>query len=97
MGSERRRSERLQMDLPIQVKTQSGEIIDMELVDVSSTGLQILGDNLSIFDQEEGRLGHRVQFEVRVVGRLDWVEPKEGGKFAMGLEFGLSDDDAYIG
>ena len=97
MAEERRRSERLKMDLPIQVKTESGDLIDMELVDVSSTGLQILGDNLSIFDQEAGKLGHEVQFEVRVVGRLAWVEPKEGGRFAMGLEFGLSEDETYIG
>ena len=86
MSEERRHSDRLLMNLPIQIKVDSGEVIDLELVDISPVGLCVRGDTLSIFKRQPGGDANKeVEFEIRVNANLAWVEPQTDGTFAIGL------------
>ena len=91
MSDERRGRERLQINLPIQVKVASGETVDLELVDISSNGLQVRGDTLSIFAQQPGANNQQIEFEVRIRARLAWVSPQDDGTFAIGLDLEQND------
>ncbi len=85
MSEERRHSDRLLMNLPIQIKVDSGDVIDLELVDISPVGLCVRGDTLSIFKRQPGNANKEVEFEIRVNANLAWVEPQTDGTFAVGL------------
>ena len=97
MSDERRQKDRLLMHLPVQIKVESGELIDLELVDVSPRGMQVRGDTLSIFQERPDFSDQQVEFEVRVVARLAWVEAQDDGTFAIGLDLGRGDDGPRIG
>ncbi len=86
MDEERRKKERLPLHLPLQVKLSSGELIQMELVDVSAEGLRVRGDALSILVSEAQSNGKDVVFEVRISARLAWVAPHQEGDFELGLK-----------
>lgn len=81
---ERRGNERLEMRLPLQVVADSGELVDLEIVDMSSDGLRVKGDALSIFSQEGD--GKQVSFELRISAKLAWIEPQQDGTFELGLK-----------
>jgi len=85
IDTERRKNERLSLNLPLQIKAASGEIIEMELVDLSSDGLRVRGDALSILAREASEKGKQITFEVRISARLAWVEPRRDGDFDLGL------------
>ena len=85
IDTERRKNERLPLHLPLQIKAASGEIIEMELVDLSSDGLRVRGDALSILAREASENGKQITFEVRISARLAWVEPRRDGDFDLGL------------
>ena len=85
IDTERQKNERLPLNLPLQIKAASGEIIEMELVDLSSDGLRVRGDALSILACEASENGKQVTFEVRISARLAWVEPRRDGDFDLGL------------
>ena len=97
MEAERRRSQRLKIDLPLQLKTGDGEYHDIELVDVSSTGMQILADNLTMLDRKSDHPNQLIEFEIRVVARLAWVKPTPDEKFALGMEFNPGDNESCVG
>ena len=86
MPEERRRDGRMQMNLPVRVKVSNGETIDLELVDIGPTGLKMRGDTLSIFGSEQTPDASDIRFEVRVSGRLAYVEPEDDGSLAIGLD-----------
>ena len=96
MDQENRRSPRLKVNIPIKVKAENGELLDMELVDISSTGMQVLGDSLAILKKRSDHPSQRVEFEVRIVARLAWVEPQPDRTFAIGLEFDVEGDDREL-
>ena len=98
MEDESRRSQRLRIDLPIKVRTDTGELLDMELADISDTGMRLLGDSLGILKHNSDQHSQHVEFEVRIVARLAWIEPKPDKTFAIGLEFDRgSDGEELIG
>lgn len=86
MVENRRKQARLSLNMPLQVKSANGELIDMELVDMSSDGLRVRGDALSILVSEAESNGKEVVFEVRFSARLAWVEPRLDGDFDLGLK-----------
>ena len=81
---ERRENERLQMRLPLQVVAGNGELVDLEIIDMSADGLRVKGDALSIFSQEGD--GKQVTFELRISAKLAWIEPQKDGTFELGLK-----------
>ena len=86
MSDERRIIERTEIHLPLQVKTTTGELIDVELVDVSSGGLRVRGDALSILSQSTEEDSKEVMLELRLSTRLAWIEPRHDGAFDLGLK-----------
>ena len=93
MSDERRNNERFVMNLPVSVKVASGETIELELVDISSTGMRVQGDTLSLFEQRPGANNKRLEFEIRVSARLAWVEVEPDGTIALGLDMSDSESD----
>ena len=91
---ERRHEQRLEMNLPVQVKVASGEIIELELVDIGPSGIKVRGDTLSLFENRPGSNNRQVEFEVRLSGRLAWVEPQADGTLAVGLDLDLGSGNA---
>ena len=85
MPDERRKKTRLEVHLPMKVKGADGELIDMELVDVSASGLRVRGDALAIFEQEANGDGKSVTFELHLSAKLAWIEPRHDGDFDLGL------------
>ena len=81
---ERRENERLEIRLPLQVVASNGELVDFELIDMSSDGLRVKGDALSIFSHDGD--GKQVRFELRISAKLAWIEPQEDGTFELGLK-----------
>lgn len=81
---ERRINERLEMRLPLQIVSADGELVDLEIVDMSSDGLRVKGDALSIFSHEGD--GKQVSFELRISAKLAWIEPQQDGTFELGLK-----------
>lgn len=81
---ERRQNERVEMRLPVQVTASDGELIDVELVNLSADGIRVRGDALSIFSQDGD--GKQVSFELRISAKLAWIEPQRDGTFELGLK-----------
>ena len=75
MTDERRVKERTEMHIPLQAKTTGGELIDVELVDLSSGGLCVRGDALSILSQSTEDDSKEITLELRISTRLAWIEP----------------------
>lgn len=81
---ERRQNDRVEMRLPVQVTAANGEPLDVELIDMSTDGIRVRGDALSIFSQEGD--GKQVSFELRISAKLAWIEPQRDGTFELGLK-----------
>jgi hypothetical protein len=96
-GEEKRRAQRLVINLPLQVKTDKGDYCNMELVDVSASGMRVVTDDLSMLDHKADFQSQWIEFDLRIIARPAWVEPNPDGKYAIGLEFTQSDDEPYIG
>ena len=73
--------------MPLQVKTTSGELIDVELADFSSGGLRVRGDALFILSQNTEGNSAEITLELRLSTRLAWIEPRYDGDFDLGLTF----------
>ncbi|GEM_PF-5212317 len=86
MTDERRIKERTDIHMPLQVKTTSGELIDVELIDFSSGGLRVRGDALSILTRSAEENGKEITLELRLSTRLAWIEPRHDGVFDLGLQ-----------
>jgi hypothetical protein len=80
---ERRETERLALHFPIQAVAANGELVDLELIDMSSDGIRVKGDALSIFAPDGD--GKAVSFELRISAKLAWIEPQRDGTFELGL------------
>jgi len=81
---ERRQNDRVEMRLPVQVTAADGKPLDVELIDMSTDGIRVRGDALSIFSQEGD--GKQVSFELRISAKLAWIEPQRDGTFELGLK-----------
>ncbi len=84
---ERRRTRRVRMDLPVRAKLDSGRCLNMDLVDISSTGMQTLSKDLSMLENGPDSTVHRLEFEIPAVARLAWINARPDGTFAVGWEF----------
>ena len=94
---ERRRYLRLQLNLPVQAQVDSSDYHDMEVVDISPTGIQFRSSDLTVFERgkDVGRI--RVQFEIRIDARLAWVQTDPNGEFLTGWEFDVENEEERIG
>ncbi|MCZ6632198.1 MAG: response regulator [bacterium] len=82
---EHRQSSRLHMQQPIKARIGGGKHLDMQLIDISSTGMQTLCNNLEVFNLNSPAKG--ITFEFPVTVRLAWVKANPNGTFRVGWKF----------
>ena len=89
----KRRNERIRLDFPIEARVGDGDHVDLQIVDISSIGMQIRTDNFDVlkdgFDAQHNTAG----FEIRMIARLAWARPDPNGTFVTGWEFDREDDE----
>ena len=84
---ERRRYARHQLNLPVQTQMNGGDFYDIEMVDISSTGIQIRTREFDVFKGQGYREDHKDRLKISVVARLAWAEPDPKGGLLTGWEF----------
>ncbi len=96
-NSDKRISARLEIGLPIQARVGTAEHIDLEMVDISASGMQIRSEDFDILKRGFDAQHNVATFEIRLIARLAWARPEEDGTFVTGWEFDLEDDEPRIG
>ena len=86
-SDERRRADRLELQLPIQGRVGKGDFLDLEVVDISLGGMQIKSSDLESIKQGFDTQENVAKFEIRISGRLAWAQPGYDGTFLTGWEF----------
>lgn len=88
---DRRDRTRFQLNLPAQMNGNGYH--NIEMIDISSSGMQIKTDEFDIF-QGEGYIQNRLdQLRICFIARLAWAEPQEGGGFLTGWEFEMVESE----
>ena len=96
-GSEQRKFERVRLDLPIQARLGDGEDLDLEIVEMSATGMQIRTETFDVLKGGFDSQHNQAAFEIRIQARLAWARPDDDGTFVTGWEFNREDGEARIG
>ena len=94
---DKRRNLRLRLDLPIQARVGQGEHLDVEIVDISATGMQIRSTNFDVLKDGFDTQHNVAAFEIRIVARLAWARPEGDGSFVTGWEFNRDSNEELIG
>ena len=68
---EQRNNARLQIDLPIQARLGDGDHMDLEIVDISGSGMQIRSDDFEVLKDGFDAQHNEATFEIRIQARLD--------------------------
>jgi hypothetical protein len=69
-GDEQRTAARLDMRLPIQARVGETDHIELEMVDISSSGMQIRSPDFDVLKRGFDAQHNSATFEVRLVARL---------------------------
>lgn len=95
---DKRLNQRLRLDLPISARVGQGQHMDLEIVDISATGMQIRSTNFDVLKDGFDTQHNIADFEIRIVARLAWARPEDDGSFVTGWEFNRdSSDEDLIG
>ena len=94
---EQRNNARLQIDLPIQARLGDGDHMDLEIVDISGSGMQIRSDNFEVLKDGFDAQHNEATFEIRIQARLAWARPEDDGRFVTGWEFNRDAGEPRIG
>ena len=85
--SNQRQHERLLLNLPIQAQVGQGEYQDMEVVDISPSGMQIRSESFDVLNRGFDTQQNQAEFEIRISAHLAWVQNSSTGDFLTGWEF----------
>ena len=94
---EQRNNNRLTIDLPIQARIGSGEHLDLEIVDISSSGMQLRSQDFEVLKGGFDAQHNEATFEIRIQARLAWARPEDDGSFVTGWEFNRDEGEQRIG
>lgn len=94
---EQRNNNRLTIDLPIQARIGSGEHLDLEIVDISSSGMQLRSQDFEVLKGGFDAQHNEATFEIRIQARLAWARPEDDGSFVTGWEFNRDEGEPRIG
>ncbi|MCZ6635622.1 MAG: PilZ domain-containing protein [bacterium] len=94
---DKRGATRLEMGIPIQARIGDSSHIDLEILDISSNGMQIRTKDFEVLKKGFDADQNLATFEIRLVARLAWARPEEDGTFVTGWEFNRADDEPRIG
>ena len=95
--SNKRTAARMQLGLPIQARIGTGGHIDLEMVDISASGMQIRSEDFEVLKRGFDAQHNTATFEIRLIARLAWARPEGDGTFVTGWEFDREDDEPRIG
>lgn len=96
-GEERRRAERLELELPIRGRVGDGDFHDLEVVDIGVGGMQIRSPDFESLKAGFDQGGKVARFEIHVTARLAWAQPGDDGTFLTGWEFDVNDGEVRMG
>ena len=94
---EQRNNNRLTIDLPIQARIGSGEHLDLEIVDISSSGMQLRSQDFEVLKGGFDAQHNEATFEIRIQARLAWARPEDDGSFVTGCEINRDEGEPRIG
>lgn len=86
-GDERRRAERLVLELPLKGRVGGGDHLDLEVVDISKGGMQIRCPDFDDLKKGFKSGTNLASFELHITARLAWAQPGDDGEFLTGWEF----------
>jgi len=95
--SDKRRAQRMQLGLPIQARVGANNDIELEVVDISASGMQIRSGDFDMLKRGFDAQRNAATFEFKLVARLAWARPEDDGSFVTGWEFEQIDDEPRIG
>ena len=90
-GDDRRRANRYELNVPMQLNGQAYH--DIELVDISETGIQIRTGDFDIFRGRGYQKNSTEKLKICVNARLAWAEPDENGGFVTGWAFEAEEEN----
>jgi hypothetical protein len=96
-SDDKRNAARLNMALPIQARVGEGDHIELEMVDISASGMQIRSPDFDVLKRGFDAQHNSATFEIRLIARLAWARPEDDGTFVTGWEFDRVDDEPRIG
>lgn len=96
-ADDKRRVGRMRLDLPIQARVGEGEHMDLEIVDISATGMQIRTEDFDVLKGGFDAQHNTATFEIRIEARLAWARPDTDGSFVTGWEFNRDTGESRIG
>jgi hypothetical protein len=88
---------RVRLDLPIQARVGQGQHLDVEIVDISASGMQIRSTNFDVLKDGFDTQHNVADFEIRILARLAWARPEDDGSFVTGWEFNRDNGEELIG
>ena len=92
-----RRHSRLQIELAVRARVGTGEYEDVEVVDISPSGMQIRCADFETLKSGLDVHTNKAQFSLLIFARLAWVQTGENGEFLTGWEFDIETDEERIG
>ncbi|MDP6041908.1 MAG: PilZ domain-containing protein, partial [Candidatus Latescibacteria bacterium] len=90
-GDDRRGKARYELNVPMQLN--GAAYHDVEMIDISATGMQLKSGNHDIFRGRGYERDRREQLKISIVARLAWAEPDDDGGFLTGWEFEVVGDE----
>ena len=96
-GDDRRRAERLELELPLKGRVGDGDHLELELVDISKGGMQIRCGDFDVIKTGFQPGSNVARFEIHITARLAWAQPGDDGVFLTGWEFEGVDDEELVG
>ena len=93
----KRLNERVRLDLPIQARVGAGDHMDLEIVDISATGMQVRTENFDVLKGGFDSQHNQATFEIKIEARIAWARSDQGGTFVTGWEFDRDTGEELIG
>jgi len=90
-GDDRRCGDRYELNVPMQLNGQAYQ--NIELVDISETGLQLRTTEFDIFKGRGYKKDATEQLKICVNARLAWAEPDDNGGFLTGWAFEVVEEN----
>ena len=96
-NDEQRNYDRLTIDLPIQARIGTGDHLDLEIVDISGSGMLLRSQDFEVLKGGFDAQHNEATFEIRIHARLAWARPEDDGSFVTGWEFNRDEGEPRIG
>lgn len=93
MSQNKRRHQRLIVNLPVQALLGGGGVQDLNVVDISPSGMQIRTRDFETLKSGFDAQQNRAEFGIQILARMAWVQNSADGDYLTGWEFVLREDD----